>query len=179
MEELHLANTSQQTEKVQVEEVRENLRRRVSRLSLDSSTSIDANDNGEKKSDDNKDENKSESNDTVKKKKPNDVARRISLSYEKIRKSISELEIDMSDDDSDTGDSAVPPDEDTSEDAKDAAAEGKRSYDVDDDDERKEPNNVARRISLSYQRLRESIDKFEDELASTTKMGSDDELPDS
>ena len=77
----------------------------------------------------------------------------------------------MSDDDSDSGDSTIA-DEDTKD------TEGKRSYDV--DDERKElPNNVAaRRISLSYQRLRKSIDKFEDDLAGV-KMGSNDELSDS
>lgn len=173
MEELDLANNTSQTEKVTVEEVlRESLRRRVSLRSLDS-TSNDTNEEEEKTSDD-KDEKKSGSDDADKK-KPNDVARRISLSYEKLRKSISELEIDMSDDDSDTGDSTVA-DEDINEDTKDA--EGKRSYDVDDD--RKElPNNVAaRRISLSYQRLRKSIDKFEEELASV-KMGSNDELSDS
>ena len=173
MEELDLANNTSQTEKVTVEEVlRESLRRRVSLLSLDS-TSNDTNENEEKTSDDNKDEKKSSESDDTDKKKPNDVARRISLSYKKLRKSISELEIDMSDDDSDTGDSTVA-DEDINEDTKDA--EGKRSYDV--YDERKEPNNVARRISLSYQRLRKSIDKFEDELAGV-KMGSNDELSDS
>ena len=174
MEELDLANNTSQTEKVTVEEVlRESLRRRVSLLSLDS-TSNDTNENEEKTSDD-KDEKKSGSDDTDKK-KPNDVARRISLSYKKLRKSISELEIDMSDDDdSDTGDSTAA-DEDTNDDTNDA--EGKRSFDV--YDERKElPNNVAaRRISLSYQRLRKSIDKFEDELANV-KMGSNDELSDS
>ena len=173
MEELDLANNTSQTEKVTVEEVlRESLRRRVSLLSLDS-TSNDTNENEEKTSDD-KDEKKSGSDDTDKK-KPNDVARRISLSYKKLRKSISELEIDMSDDDGDTGDSTAA-DEDTNDDTNDA--EGKRSFDV--YDERKElPNNVAaRRISLSYQRLRKSIDKFEDELANV-KMGSNDELSDS
>ena len=174
MEELDLANNTSQTEKVTVEEVlRESLRRRVSLRSLDS-TSNDTNEEEEKTSDD-KDEKKSESDDADKK-KPNDVARRISLSYEKLRKSISELEIDMSDDDSDTGDSTAADEDTTNEDTNDA--EGKRSYDVDDD--RKElPNNVAaRRISLSYQRLRKSIDKFEDELANV-KMGSNDELSDS
>ena len=174
MEELDLANNTSQTEKVTVEEVlRESLRRRVSLLSLDS-TSNDTNEEEEKTSDD-KDEKKSGSDDADKK-KPNDVARRISLSYEKLRKSISELEIDMSDDDSDTGDSTAADEDTTNEDTNDA--EGKRSYDVDDD--RKElPNNVAaRRISLSYQRLRKSIDKFEEELASV-KMGSNDELSDS
>ena len=176
MEELDLANNTSQTEKVTVEEVlRESLRRRVSLLSLDS-TSNDTNENEEKTSDDNKDEKKSSESDDTDKKKPNDVARRISLSYEKLRKSISELEIDMSDDDSDTGDSTAADEDTTNEDTNDA--EGKRSYDVDDD--RKElPNNVAaRRISLSYQRLRKSIDKFEEELASV-KMGSNDELSDS
>ena len=175
MEELDLANNTSQTEKIQVEEVlRESLRRQVSLLSLDS-TSNDTNEEEKKTSDDNMDEKKSESDDTDKK-KPNDVARRISLSYKKLRKSISELEIDMSDDDSDTGDSTVADEDTTNEDTNDA--EGKRSYDV--DDERKElPNNVAaRRISLSYQRLRKSIDKFEDELANV-KMGSNDELSDS
>ena len=174
MEELDLANNTSQTEKVTVEEVlRESLRRRVSLRSLDS-TSNDTNEEEEKTSDD-KDEKKSGSDDADKK-KPNDVARRISLSYEKLRKSISELEIDMSDDDSDTGDSTAADEDTTNEDTNDA--EGKRSYDVDDD--RKElPNNVAaRRISLSYQRLRKSIDKFEEELASV-KMGSNDELSDS
>ena len=174
MEELDLANNTSQTEKVTVEEVlRESLRRRVSLLSLDS-TSNDTNENEEKTSDDNKDEKKSSESDDTDKKKPNDVARRISLSYEKLRKSISELEIDMSDDDSDTGDSTAADEDTTNEDTNDA--EGKRSYDV--YDERKEPNNVARRISLSYQRLRKSIDKFEEELASV-KMGSNDELSDS
>ena len=174
MEELDLANNTSQTEKVTVEEVlRESLRRRVSLLSLDS-TSNDTNEE-EKKTSDDKDEKKSGSDDADKK-KPNDVARPISLSYEKLRKSISELEIDMSDDDSDTGDSTAADEDTTNEDTNDA--EGKRSYDVDDD--RKElPNNVAaRRISLSYQRLRKSIDKFEEELASV-KMGSNDELSDS
>ena len=174
MEELDLANNTSQTEKVTVEEVlRESLRRQVSLLSLDS-TSNDTNEE-EKKTSDDKDEKKSESDDTDKK-KPNDVARRISLSYKKLRKSISELEVDMSDDDSDTGDSTVAYEDTTNEDTSDA--EGKRSFDV--DDERKElPNNVAaRRISLSYQRLRKSIDKFEDELANV-KMGSNDELSDS
>ena len=166
MEELDLANNTSQTEKVTVEEVlRESLRRRVSLRTLDS-TSNDTNEEEEKTSDD-KDEKKSGSDDADKK-KPNDVARRISLSYEKLRKSISELEIDMSDDDSDTGDSTAADEDTTNEDTNDA--EGKRSYDVDDD--RKElPNNVAaRRISLSYQRLRKSIDKFEEELASV-KLG--------
>ena len=176
MEELDLANNTSQTEKVTVEEVlRESLRRRVSLLSLDS-TSNDTNEEEKKTSDDNKDEKKSESDDTDKK-KPNDVARRISLSYKKLRKSISELEIDMSDDDdSDTGDSTAADEDTTNDDTNDA--EGKRSFDV--YDERKElPNNVAaRRISLSYQRLRKSIDKFEDELAGV-KMGSNDELSDS
>ena len=174
MEELDLANNTSQTEKVTVEEVlRESLRRRVSLRSLDS-TSNDTNEEEEKTSDD-KHEKKSGS-DAADKKKPNDVARRISLSYKKLRKSISELEIDMSDDDSDTGDSTAADEDTTNEDTNDA--EGKRSYDVDDD--RKElPNNVAaRRISLSYQRLRKSIDKFEDELAGV-KMGSNDELSDS
>ena len=177
MEELDLANNTSQTEKVTVEEVlRESLRRQVSLLSLDS-TSNDTNENEEKKTSDNKDEKKSSESDDTDKKKPNDVARRISLSYKKLRKSISELEIDMSDDDdSDTGDSTVADEDTTNEDTNDA--DGKRSYDVNDD--RKElPNNVAaRRISLSYQRLRKSIDKFEDELANV-KMGSNDELSDS
>ena len=52
MEELDLANNTSQTEKVTVEEVlRESLRRRVSLLSLDS-TSNDTNEEEEKTSDD-------------------------------------------------------------------------------------------------------------------------------